>query len=46
MKKRIISAIDVGTTKICTAIAEVNETGNTQVVGVGIAPSRGLHKGW
>jgi cell division protein FtsA len=45
MKKRIISAIDVGTTKICTAIAEVNETGNTQVVGVGIAPSRGLHKG-
>jgi len=45
MKKRIISAIDVGTTKICTAIAEVNETGNTQVVGVGIAPSKGLHKG-
>jgi len=45
MKKRIISAIDVGTTKICTAIAEVNEMGNTQVVGVGIAPSRGLHKG-
>lgn len=45
MKNRIISAIDVGTTKICTTIAEVNEAGNVQVVGVGIAPSRGLHKG-
>lgn len=45
MKSRIISAIDVGTTKICTAIAEVNEMGNVNVVGVGITPSRGLHKG-
>jgi cell division protein FtsA len=45
MKNRTISAIDVGTTKICTAIAEVNELGSVQVVGVGIAPSRGLHKG-
>ncbi|MBG7617174.1 MAG: cell division protein FtsA, partial [Chloroflexi bacterium] len=45
MKSRVISAIDVGTTKICTAIAEVNEAGQTRVVGVGIAPSRGLHKG-
>ncbi|MCL2475122.1 MAG: cell division protein FtsA [Chloroflexi bacterium] len=42
---KIVSAIDVGTTKICTAIAEVDEAGNVNVVGVGIAPSRGLHKG-
>ena len=45
MKNRIVSAIDVGTTKICTAIAEVNEAGSVNVVGVGITPSRGLHKG-
>ena len=45
MKHRTIAAIDVGTTKICTAIAEVNEAGNVQVIGVGIAPSKGLHKG-
>ena len=46
MKNRVISAIDVGTTKICTTIAEVNETGNVRVVGVGVTPSQGLHKGW
>jgi cell division protein FtsA len=45
MKDRTIAAIDVGTTKICTTIAEINEAGNTRVVGVGIAPSKGLHKG-
>ncbi len=45
MKSKVISAVDVGTTKICTAIAEVNATGQTRGVGVGIAPSRGLHKG-
>jgi cell division protein FtsA len=45
MRDRTIAAIDVGTTKICTVIAEINETGSTKVVGVGIAPSKGLHKG-
>jgi len=45
MKNRIIAAIDVGTTKVCTTIAEVNDVGNLRVVGVGITPSVGLHKG-
>lgn len=45
MKNRIVTAIDVGTTKICTSIAEITDTGATQVIGVGIAPSHGLHKG-
>ncbi|MDP2729839.1 MAG: cell division protein FtsA [Dehalococcoidales bacterium] len=40
----ILAAIDVGTTKVCTIIAEVNEWA-IQVAGVGIAPSKGLHKG-
>lgn len=45
MKRRIVTAIDVGTTKICTAIAEITENGSAQVIGVGISPSHGLHKG-
>lgn len=45
MKDRTICSIDVGTTKICTTIAEVNEAGATRVVGVGLTPSKGLHKG-
>lgn len=41
-----IVGIDVGTTKICTLIAERNEqSGNLRIIGVGIAPSRGLKKG-
>jgi cell division protein FtsA len=45
MKKRnVIASIDVGTTKICTILADVTE-GEPRVVGVGISPSKGLHKG-
>ncbi len=46
MKKRNrIAAIDVGTTKICTIMAEVDDTGLPTVLGVGVVPSGGLHKG-
>ena len=46
MKKRgTITAIDVGTTKVCTIIANVEESGNIRVIGVGITPSTGMHKG-
>ena len=45
MKKRTIAAVDVGTTKVCTTIADVNDGGTMRVVGVGVAPSVGLHKG-
>jgi cell division protein FtsA len=46
MKKRTtVSSIDVGTTKICTTIADVSDGGGIRIVGVGITPSRGLHKG-
>ncbi|MFH0768060.1 MAG: cell division protein FtsA [Chloroflexota bacterium] len=44
-KPTILAAIDVGTTKVCTIIAEVGENGGMRVVGVGITPSNGLHKG-
>jgi cell division protein FtsA len=46
MKKRgTLTAIDIGTTKVCTIIASVEETGNIRVIGIGITPSAGLHKG-
>jgi cell division protein FtsA len=44
-KKRIISAIDVGTTKVCTLIAEVGDNGQMRIAGVGNVPSKGMHKG-
>jgi cell division protein FtsA len=43
-KKSIFNAIDVGTTKVCTLSAEVRN-GTVQVTGVGVVPSKGLHKG-
>lgn len=43
-KKSIVTAIDVGTTKVATIIGEVSE-GGLRIVGVGITPSTGLHKG-
>jgi len=46
MKKgKILASIDVGTTKICTIIADANDGGDLRIAGVGITPSKGLHKG-
>jgi len=44
-KTEVIASIDVGTTKICSIMATPGYGGNLQVLGVGIQPSRGLHKG-
>jgi cell division protein FtsA len=46
MKKRgLITAIDVGTTKVCTITANVEENGNIRVIGTGVVPSAGMQKG-
>lgn len=42
---RVIVGLDIGTTKVCTLIAEVKGPDQIQVVGVGVFPSRGLRKG-
>jgi len=44
-KRSTLTSIDVGTTKICTTIADVTNNGDIRVIGVGLTPSRGLHKG-
>jgi len=44
----IIAGIDVGTTKICALIAEVDSSGEEpllSLIGLGLAPARGLDKG-
>jgi cell division protein FtsA len=45
VKKDRIGAIDVGTTKVCTIMADVHDDGDLRVLGVGVVPSKGLHKG-
>ena len=40
-----IVAIDVGTTKVCTLVAQLNQRGQLKILGVGVAPSKGLDKG-
>jgi len=40
-----IVGIDVGTTKICTLVGEVSGERDLRIVGIGVAPSRGLRKG-
>jgi len=45
MTKKIISAIDVGTTKVATIVATVKAEDDIEVLGVGVVPCRGLHKG-
>ncbi|HJX70195.1 MAG TPA: cell division protein FtsA, partial [Dehalococcoidia bacterium] len=42
-----IASIDIGSSKICTMVADVdiNENKITKIYGVGTAPSRGIQKG-
>lgn len=42
---KTIVGIDVGTTKVCTLVAEAYDDGQLRIIGVGVAPSRGLRKG-
>ncbi len=45
MKRTKLAAIDVGTTKVCTIMGDVDTEGGLRVLGVGVAPSQGLQKG-
>ncbi|MDR3627269.1 MAG: cell division protein FtsA [Ignavibacteriaceae bacterium] len=46
MKKNIIVGLDLGTTKVCAVIAETfDEDNKINILGFGVAPSEGLHKG-
>lgn len=45
MDDRTIVGIDIGTTKICTLVARVEEDSTFRIMGVGIEPSRGMKRG-
>jgi cell division protein FtsA len=40
-----VLAIDIGSTKVCAIIAEIDNEGKLQVLGHGIAKSQGIKKG-
>jgi cell division protein FtsA len=42
---KTIVGLDIGTTKVCTLVGEVNDDARLRIIGVGLAPSRGLRKG-
>ena len=44
-KDMFYTAIDLGTTKVCTIIAKIGPEGELKVLGTGIAPSQGVQKG-
>jgi cell division protein FtsA len=45
MESNVIVGLDIGTTKIGVIIAEINESGSLNIVGVGVSHSDGLRKG-
>lgn len=44
-ERPVITALDIGTSKVTALIAQFNENGQIQVLGLGTQPSRGLKKG-
>lgn len=45
MSKKIVAGIDIGTSKIATLIASIQETGLVNIMGVANVASRGIRKG-
>lgn len=44
-KHTIVSALDVGTSKVCCLIGEVAQDGHVEIIGRGAHPSHGVKKG-
>ena len=44
-KSDLIVGLDIGTTKICAVVGQLNESGTIEVVGIGNSVSTGLRKG-
>lgn len=44
-KEDMIVGLDIGTTKVCVIVAEVDDVGDLRVVGVGTSPSEGIRRG-
>lgn len=44
-KGHILVGLEIGTSKVCVAVAEVKASGDFTILGIGQAPSRGVRKG-
>ncbi len=40
-----IVGLDIGTTKVCAIVAEVDDSGQANIIGLGHSPSHGIRKG-
>ncbi len=45
MDQPIVVGIDIGTTKVCTLVARVEQERDLRILGVGIEPAQGIKKG-
>ncbi len=45
MEEPIVVGLDIGTSKICTLVARVENGTNLRILGVGIEPSQGIKRG-
>jgi cell division protein FtsA len=45
IKEDVVVGLDLGTTKVCAIIGEMDNEGQVQIIGVGTTPSTGLKKG-
>jgi cell division protein FtsA len=41
----ILVGVEVGTSKVCAVVGEIGREGTLRILGVGLAPSRGVRKG-
>src|SRR5512134_481001 len=41
----IIVGLEIGTSKICAVVGEMNDEGALNIIGIGQSPSRGVRKG-
>ncbi|RMF95064.1 MAG: cell division protein FtsA [Candidatus Schekmanbacteria bacterium] len=44
-KNNLIAGLDIGSSKVCTLIAHLNEEGGFEIIGYGETPSKGLKNG-
>ena len=44
-QERYVVGLDIGTTKVCTVVGELLEEGGVDVIGIGMAESKGLKRG-
>ena len=43
--RRTILAIDIGSTKTCAIIAQIDDDGSAHIIGSGISKTQGVRKG-